>query len=403
MTLPLNELLADADLCVKCGLCSPHCPTYRQTSDENESPRGRIALIQGWASGQLSLTAALRKPLDDCLLCRNCESVCPAKVPYGKIMDGFRAETGQNRKSLSARVLSSALRTGLRNPALSRIGRRALDETSGLFGNTAWKLLAADLPPPGDPAKWYGDHPAVGKPIAHAGLFLGCTAAMADAATVTAILELLPQLGVSVTVPRTQTCCGALDLHSGDAGKANGLIARNIEAFAGSSFDAVIGFASGCGATLMEYGQHSDAPEAQTLSALSIDISRFLAEKVPEDRWNLAPLEAQVLVHNPCSLRNVCKAEGSVETLLSRIPGLEVKTLPGKGRCCGAAGSYMIEHREMAEAIRAETVEAILANAPDYLVTSNVGCALHLRAGLQGIAKIPVIHPVQLLARLQRH
>ncbi|QJD30340.1 (Fe-S)-binding protein [Methylococcus geothermalis] len=398
MTAPLDSLLADADLCVKCGLCSPHCPTYRQTSDENESPRGRIALIQGWAAGRLPLTAALREPLDDCLLCRNCEAVCPAKVPYGNLMDRFRAETGQRQKSLAARAMSSALRKALRSPALSSLGRRALDAAAQLPGGSAWK----HLPPAGNPEDWYGDHPAAGESLSHVGLFLGCTAAVADAATVSAILELLPRLGVSVTVPKNQACCGAMDLHAGDAATAHGLMSRNIEAFAGQPLDAVIGFASGCSATLMEYRHPADTAGAESLSAKVQDIGRFLAERIPAERWALAPLRARILVHNPCSLRNVCKSEGKVEVLLGRIPEAEVITLPGKGRCCGAAGSYMIEHRRMAEAIRTETVEAILAAAPDYLVTSNIGCALHLRAGLQGRADIPVIHPVQLLARLQR-
>ncbi|MEW6038713.1 MAG: heterodisulfide reductase-related iron-sulfur binding cluster [Pseudomonadota bacterium] len=398
MNPALDSLLADADLCVKCGLCSPHCPTYRLTADEIESPRGRIALIQGWALGRLPLTAALRRPLDDCLLCRNCEAVCPAKVPYARLMDRFRAETGQDRKPLAARALSSVVREGLRHPMLANLGRRALDAAARLPGGSAWK----DLPPLGNPENWYGDHPAAGEPLAHAGLFLGCTAAAADADTVTAILGLLPSLGVSVTVPGAQTCCGAMDLHAGDAAAAHALMSRNIEAFAEPAVDAVVGFASGCSATLLEYRRHSDAPAAETLSAKVQDISRFLADRIPPERWDLAPLEAKILIHNPCSLRNVCKTENSVEALLRRIPGAEVKTLPDKGRCCGAAGSYMVEHRHMAEAIRAETVEAVLADCPDYLVTSNIGCALHLRAGLHGRANIPVVHPVQLLARLQR-
>jgi len=70
-----EALLADADICVKCGLCLPHCPTYKQTQDENESPRGRIALIQAWANGQLDASEKLLGHIDNCLLCRSCERV----------------------------------------------------------------------------------------------------------------------------------------------------------------------------------------------------------------------------------------------------------------------------------------------------------------------------------------
>ena len=91
-----DYILSLADRCVKCGLCLPQCPTYSLTSNENESPRGRIALIQGWLTGQLSATNTLTNHLDQCLLCRRCERVCPSQVPYGEIMDQSKALLSTN-------------------------------------------------------------------------------------------------------------------------------------------------------------------------------------------------------------------------------------------------------------------------------------------------------------------
>ncbi len=78
-----NHLLNDTDLCVKCGLCLPHCPTYGVTADEGDSPRGRISLMRGMMEGTLDVSPKLEDHLDGCLSCRACELVCPAEVPYG--------------------------------------------------------------------------------------------------------------------------------------------------------------------------------------------------------------------------------------------------------------------------------------------------------------------------------
>ncbi|MEX0612697.1 MAG: 4Fe-4S dicluster domain-containing protein, partial [Pirellulales bacterium] len=81
------ELLLD---CVHCGLCTAACPTYVETGDENESPRGRIYLMRGVTDGRLELNDRVRGHLELCLDCRACETACPSGVQYGKLIEPFR-------------------------------------------------------------------------------------------------------------------------------------------------------------------------------------------------------------------------------------------------------------------------------------------------------------------------
>src|SRR3979411_2935582 len=66
--------------CVHCGLCTASCPTYLETGDENNSPRGRIYLMRSVVDGRLDLTPQVERHLDLCLDCRSCETACPSGV-----------------------------------------------------------------------------------------------------------------------------------------------------------------------------------------------------------------------------------------------------------------------------------------------------------------------------------
>ncbi|BBL73322.1 (Fe-S)-binding protein [Methylomagnum ishizawai] len=403
------DLAADTDLCVKCGLCLPHCPTYLQTQDENESPRGRLSLIQGWARGALAATPELVRHVDNCLLCRACEAACPAYVPYGGIVDRFRGEVGELGKSSAAKLKTAALRKllvggGVRHRAESlmagALGGAVLRGGGFLLEAAGLGEVAAGLPASAGATDWSGVHPASGPAeTGRADLFLGCTANLLDAETVSATLRLLNRLGVRVRVPEAQACCGALHGHGGDARTAAALMERNLAAFDGE--DAIVGFASGCGAMLRDYRERAATEAAARFAGRVRDIGEFLAGLPWPDDLALLPLEAKAVVHAPCTLKNVLKADRHAAVLLRRIPGLEVVPLPAQVRCCGAAGSYSLEHPEMAGALRDEVLDRVAAERPAFLATSNPGCAMHLRAGLKrrGLGGVEVLHPVALLAR----
>ena len=88
---------ADLNACVACGLCLPHCPTYRLTGEESASPRGRIAAMRAVQDGRAATDDTFAEFMDLCLVCRACEDVCPSHVPFGRMMEAARTQIEPDR------------------------------------------------------------------------------------------------------------------------------------------------------------------------------------------------------------------------------------------------------------------------------------------------------------------
>ena len=444
----LDSLIAEANRCVACGLCLPHCPTYRVTQSEADSPRGRIALMSGVAGGRIPMNERFALHIDRCLTCRACESVCPNHVRFGQLIDETRAMMASSsiplggstqaskswfRRWVEREIIGKPARIDALRPLLrfyQRSGMQKLLRKSGLFGKTKLIFLETQLPRidkpyslPGQPnfaGSWQAVYPTTGQPRGEVGLFLGCVARLTDTATLNATIVVLNQLGYTVHVPPAQTCCGALHQHSGDKQTAAQLAHRNISAFDGLNLEAIISTASGCGVQLAEYStlpssprSKESAPELEAGNACSggtpaskrfsakvMDISAFLAVAEGWDEIKLAPLTYKISVHEPCSLRNVLRGSASSYALLARIPGAQIAPLTGNDQCCGAAGTYFLDQPEMAKVLLHDKITAISASGARYLATSNVGCAMHLASALREAgSEIEVLHPVTLIAR----
>lgn len=395
--------LDKADLCVKCGLCLPHCPTYGETEHEGDSPRGRIALMQGLATGTLAASVSLQAHLDGCLGCRACEQVCPAKVPYGELIDAGRAmlvHQDPSRTRLTRWVRGVLTRAPLRRLArfklwlYPRIGLQGLIRSLHLLGRGRLARLESFLPARLERRE---PTPQAGAARSSVQLFAGCVSDVADQATLNAARRLCARIGLDVEEPETQTCCGAIDQHAGRPDAARALVTRNLDAFPGTAPIAYC--ASGCGASLREYDRLSVDPRAASFARRATDLHALLAHHWPLT-LKLQPLPALALVHLPCTQRNVVGGSDTILGLLNKIPKLQVEVLdPGRG-CCGAAGTYFLSQPAMADRLLDAQLDRIVARAPDYLLSSNIGCALHLAAGLRrrGLT-VPVLHPVQLLER----
>jgi glycolate oxidase iron-sulfur subunit len=382
-----EELVA----CVACGLCLPHCPTFRVTGLEIASPRGRIAAMRAVEGGDLPVDRDFVRAMEECVQCRGCESACPSSVPFGSLMETTRAAIRrQPRRRVHRRVAEwFAYRIVLpRHRILVALTwLLAVAQRLHLVPRRAAipRLTARSLRPlrPGSPP---GDSADV-----EAWLFTGCVmdAWMRD--THRSAVAVLRSVGVDPSVPgRGGDCCGALHLHAGRHDEAVRLAHRVMASMPGPA--PILVDSAGCGAVMKDYGRLVGTPGAAAFAARVRDFSEGVAALGPPP---LRSTGRRVVVQDPCHLRHVQHAHGAVRSMLA--PAFEIAETDDDGLCCGAGGAYSLQHPHLAAAARERKVEALRRAAGDaklLVASANPGCLMHLRA-----AGVNAWHPADLLAR----
>ena len=387
--------------CVHCGLCLSSCPTYLETGNENDSPRGRIYLMRAIQSGKLGVDAEPVKHLDLCLGCRACETACPSGVQYGTLLEETRDHIEKHHKR---GVFQTVLRRWIiekvfpypRRTSLALLPVRVLRflHLDGLIPGFARSML--DLVPQRlAKRKLEAKRLAKGEAKGDVGFIEGCVMQVMFGDTNESSAELLQRDGWNVVTPGEQGCCGALFAHGGQLEKARECARKNIAAFEGKLMDAIIINAAGCGSTLVEYGEllKSDPEWAERAEAFSAKVKDLVTWLDADD---VKPTNdcSKVTYHDACHL---CHAQGissEPRQLVQARAGGEFIEMPESDLCCGSAGSYNLTEPEMAERLQTRKVKNIIDSGAEVVVTTNPGCLLQIQSGLKkaGADHVRAVH-----------
>ena len=378
---------ADAILraCVHCGFCNATCPTYQLLGSELDGPRGRIYLIKEMLEGNQS-GAKTRLHLDRCLTCRSCETTCPSGVQFGRLIDIGRQEIEKRSpRPLWASMVRHALLGVLPYPSRLRVALA--------LGRLARPLL---------PAVLRHKLPRARKPLPRPQtqnqrrmlVLEGCVQPLVAPTTNAAAARVLDKLGISLISAPQAGCCGALHQHLAAVDGARDRMRRNIDAwwpYVEQGIEAIVMTASGCGVMVKDYGHAlKDDPayagKAARISTLTRDLSEILRH---ENLGLFAGMGKgrRVACQSSCTLQHGQQLGGVVENIL-RYCGYTLTPVADSHLCCGAAGTYTLLQPELSQQLLKQKISALQQADPDVIVTSNIGCQLHLESA----SKVPVRH-----------
>jgi glycolate oxidase iron-sulfur subunit len=413
--------------CIKCGLCIAHCPVYKEVLLEEATPRGKVQLSRYLSEGSLELSEEVKEAFfSTCLLCGSCVANCPSGVHGDHLFSGVRWRAKQKygidwRKKVMFQILASRWLMS-KSAALGGWARRNF---SGPWIESKIKAgaLSVDRIPPFNKKAFSDTVPEVvapksGKAKAKVLYFHGCATNFVFGDIGNAVVDVLSKMGVEVTTPKEQSCCGLPIFMSGDRETSVEVIREALKIFARADVDAVIVDCATCGAALKNEYPHllkdlrelgekvtdEEIRAADLLSAKTMDVTVFIdAHKDWLPKLGGNGKKIRVTYHDPCHLVQGQKISAQPRNILKAIPDVEYVEMAGANDCCGGGGSFQVEHAKISAKITRRKIDNINATNAQVVATCCPGCNVTISNHLDPERQMKTMHPVQLLQMALNH
>lgn len=398
------------DRCSGCGFCRAVCPSLGQLGWESASPRGRIYLAGMVLSERMPLTPEVSARIDQCLLCRNCLSVCPVGLRIDQVIMAVRSlqrkttAMAGGKQAVLFLLAQPRLLLGMVTSVFSVLERIAFRRKAGngalfrLSGKTRLLPMLGGRPL----LSQYQDIEA-GEPVRKVAFFTGCYVNYAGTNIGRAVINVLVRNGCSVTLPREQVCCGVPFFASGETDQATAMVRHNIDVLSSLEVDAIVYACGSCGTGLREWADYPEMDpayreKAQVLKKKVFEIGEYLLDKLEVSQLPAMRKPTRITYHDSCHLA-VSGVQRQPRRLLQLMGNVDYVELPDARSCCGNAGLFSLTHYPLSRRINEKKIQAIRAVAPDIVTSGCPGCNLHMADGLhrQGDERTVLSHYIEVL------
>jgi L-lactate dehydrogenase complex protein LldE len=239
------------------------------------------------------------------------------------------------------------------------------------------------------------------------GLFIPCYVDAVYPEVGVATYKLLRHLGLDVTYPLNQTCCGQPMANAGFEKQAVPLAEKFEDMF--SQFDYVVAPSVSCIAFVrLNYPRLLKGKHECTTAKKAMDVVEFLHDVVKVNH-PLGTFPHKVSLHNSChGVRELGLSSPSemhvekfnkIKDLLQLVDGIQVVEPERPDECCGFGGMFAVEETAISAQMGKDKVDRHIQTGAEYITGPDCSCLMHMAgvAKKQG-QKIEFKHVVEILA-----
>jgi L-lactate dehydrogenase complex protein LldE len=235
-------------------------------------------------------------------------------------------------------------------------------------------------------------------------LFVTCLADSLFPEVGRATVTLLERLGVEVTFPSAQTCCGQMHVNTGYQRDALPLVRHFGDVF--EPYDHIVVPSASCVGSI----RHQHEMVARRLGdTRTADRSRAIAPRVQElseflvDTLGVVDVGAsfphRVTYHPTCHSLRLLHVEDRPLRLLQAVRGIDLVTLPEADQCCGFGGTFAVKNADTSTAMLADKMASVLRTRAEVCTAADASCLMHICGGLGRLRTgVRTMHLAEILA-----
>ena len=234
-----------------------------------------------------------------------------------------------------------------------------------------------------------------------AALFATCIVDQVYPQVGVSVARVLRRLGVDLSLPADQTCCGQPLYNSGFTHQAKQLARRVLTSFNGSQYMVVP--SGSCSAMIkvfyldLFHNEPTTLQQVQSLAPRVYEFSQFLVDVIGVHELD-ASYTGSATYHPSCHLLRELDVRDQPRNLLNAVEGLALKDLPQAEVCCGFGGTFSVKYPHISEAMLSDKIDSVHASGAETLVSCDMGCLMHIEGGLsRKDSRIRVRHLAQML------